>query len=84
MLREGFTPGNAILLFNTDGIKEKWATIENTPGAEIISKPKLTEHRGYGRKGKIRELVSKFYDSDGYILGVNQILPDLRCDLGRP
>lgn len=74
--REGFTPGNAILLFNTDGLEEKWATIENAPGVEIISKPKLTEYPGYGGKGKIRVLVSKFYDADGYILEVNQILSD--------
>ena len=74
--REGFTPGNAILLFNTDGLEEKWATIENAPGIEIISKPKLTEYPGYGGKGKIRVLVSKFYDADGYILEVNQILSD--------
>lgn len=74
--REGFTPGNAILLFNTDGLEEKWAAIENAPGVEIISKPKLTEYPGYGGKGKIRVLVSKFYDADGYILEVNQILTD--------
>ena len=74
--REGFTPGNAILLFNTDGLEEKWPSIENAPGVEIISKPKLTEYPGYGGKGKIRVLVSKFYDADGYILEVNQILRD--------
>ena len=38
--------GNAILLFNTDGRHEKWATIEKAPGAEIISKPNLTEDFG--------------------------------------
>ena len=74
--REGFTPGNAILLFNTDGLEEKWPTIENAPGIEVISKPKLTEYPGYGGVGKIRVLVSKFYDADGYILEVNQILTD--------
>ena len=31
---------------------------------------------GHGGKGKIRVLVSKFYDADGYILEVNQILSD--------
>jgi catechol 2,3-dioxygenase-like lactoylglutathione lyase family enzyme len=74
--REGFTPGNAILLFNTDGLEDKWPTIANAPGVEIISKPKLTEYPGYGGVGKIRVLVSKFYDADGYILEVNQILTD--------
>ena len=30
-------PGNAILLFNTDGLHEKWATIEKAPAVEIIN-----------------------------------------------
>ena len=74
--REGFTPGNAVLLFNTDSLEDKWPIIENAPGVEIISKPKLTEYPGYGGVGKIRVMVSKFYDADGYILEVNQILTD--------
>lgn len=74
--REGFTPGNAILLFNTDGLEEKWQAIENAPGIEIISKPKLSRYPGYGGVGEIRVLVSKFYDADGYILEVNQVLRD--------
>ena len=73
---EGFTPGNAVLIFNTDGLEERWPNIENAPGVEIISKPKLTSYPGYGGKGTIRVLVSKFYDADGYILEVNQILSD--------
>ena len=74
--RDGFTPGNAILLFNTDGLEEKWQAIENAPGIEIISKPKLSRYPGYGGVGEIRVLVSKFYDADGYILEVNQVLRD--------
>ena len=76
MRREGFTPGNATLSFNTDGLWEKWAVVENVPGGEIISKPKHTEYPGYGGKGKIRALMSKFCDADGYNPEVNQILPD--------
>ena len=72
--REGFTPGNAILLFNTDGLEEKWPTIENAPGVEIISKPKLTEYPGYGGVGKILVQASTFYDPDGHILQAAQIL----------
>ena len=74
--REGFTPGNAVLLFNTDSLEDKWPIIETAPGVEIISKPKLTEYPGYGGVGKIRVMVSKFYDADGYILEVNQVLTD--------
>ena len=69
-------PGNAILPLNTNELTEKWATIENAPGVEIISKPNLMEYPRYGGKGEIRALVSKFYGADGYILEVNQILPE--------
>ena len=74
--REGFTPGNAILLFNTERLEEKWPVIINAPGVEVISKPKLTTYPGYGDNPEIRVLVSKFYDADGYILVVNQELRD--------
>ena len=43
---------------------------------EITSKPKLTTYPDCGGMGTISVLVSKFYDSDGYILEVNQILRD--------
>ena len=56
---------------NTDSLEDKWPIIENAPGVEIISKPKLTEYPGYGGVGKIPVMVSKFYDADGYILEVN-------------
>ena len=59
-------------LFKTYGQHE----IENAPGIEIISKPNLSRYPGYGGVGEIRVLVSKFYDADGYILEVNQVLRD--------
>ena len=74
--REGFTPSNAVLLFNIDSLEDKWPIIEHAPGVEIISKPKPTEYPGYSGVGKIRVMVSKYYDADSYILEVNQILTD--------
>lgn len=72
--REGFTPGNAILLFNTSDLEERWPTIATAPGVEVISPPKLTTYPGYGDNGEIRVLVSKFYDADGYLIELNQVL----------
>ena len=72
--REGFTPGNAILLFNTSDLEDRWPRIENAPGVEIIAAPKLTTYPGYGDNGEIRVLVSKFYDADGYLIELNQVL----------
>jgi catechol 2,3-dioxygenase-like lactoylglutathione lyase family enzyme len=74
--REGFTPGNAVLLFNTQALAEKWPLISSASGAEVISNPKLVEYPAYDGVGKIRVMVSSLYDTDGYILEVNQILSD--------
>ena len=70
-------PGTPLTVENVDDPSPAAGQVViNAPGVEIISKPKLTEYPGYGGKGKIRVLVSKFYDADGYILEVNQILSD--------
>ena len=74
--REGFTPGNAILLFNTKDLKTKWKAVERSPGVEIISTPKLTTYPGYGDNPDIAVMVSKFYDPDGYIVELNEIIEE--------
>jgi len=74
--REGFTPGNAVLLFNTQALGEKWASISGASGVEVISEPNLVEYPAYDGVGTIRVMVSSLYDTDGYILEVNQILSD--------
>ena len=71
--REGFTPGNAILLFNTNDLETQWKALERTPGVEVISAPKLTLYPGYGDNPDIAVMVSKFYDPDGYIVELNEI-----------
>ena len=74
--REGFTPGNAILLFNTNDLETQWKAIERTPGVEVISAPKLTLYPGYGDNPDIAVMVSKFYDPDGYIVELNEIIKE--------
>jgi len=74
--REGFTPGNAILLFNTNDLETQWKAVERTPGVEVISAPKLTLYPGYGDKPDIAVMVSKFYDPDGYIVELNEIIKE--------
>ena len=74
--REGFTPGNAILLFNTNDLETQWKAVERTPGVEVISAPKLTVYPGYGDNPEIAVMVSKFYDPDGYIVELNEIIKE--------
>ena len=75
---EGFTPGNSILVFNSNELAESWPLIEKSPGVKIITKPKLTTYPGYGGEGFIRVMVSKFYDPDGFLVEMNQLLDPLK------
>ena len=45
---EGFTPGNSILVFNSNELSESWPLIEKSPGVKIITKPKLTKYPSNG------------------------------------
>ena len=74
---EGFTPGNSILVFNSNELSVSWPLIEKSPGVKIITKPKLTTYPGYGGEGIIRVMVSKFYDPDGFLVEMNQLLDSL-------
>ena len=62
--REGFTPGNAILLFNTERLEEKWPVIINAPGVEVISKSRLEESLVNGKGGDSAGRAKKGNDGD--------------------
>ena len=74
---EGFTPGNSILIFNTTDLDTKWRSIVNKEGIKIISPPKLTKYPSYDGEGVLRVKVSKFYDPDGFLVELNQLLDPL-------
>ena len=74
---EGFTPGNSILIFNTTDLDAKWRSIVNKEGIKIISPPKLTKYPSYDGDGVLRVKVSKFYDPDGFLVELNQLLDPL-------
>jgi catechol 2,3-dioxygenase-like lactoylglutathione lyase family enzyme len=74
---EGFTPGNSILIFNTTDLDAKWRSIVNKEGIKIISPPKLTKYPSYDGEGVLRVKVSKFYDPDGFLVELNQLLDPL-------
>lgn len=75
--REGFTPGNSVVLFNTTELDQRWPAIEKTPGVEVINGPEYTEYPSYDGTGRIRVRVSRFYDPDGFLVEFNQLLDDL-------
>lgn len=72
--REGFTPGNSVVLFNTTELDKRWPLIEKVPGVDIIGGPKYTEYPSYDGTGIIRVNVTRFYDPDGFLVEYNQPL----------
>ena len=72
--KEGFTPGNSVLLFNTTELDERWPLIEAVDGVEVIGGPTYTEYPSYDGTGIIRVNVTRFYDADGFLVEFNQPL----------
>ena len=75
--KEGFTPGNSVVLFNTTELDERWPAIAGVPGVEVINAPAYTEYPSYDGTGIIRVRVSRFYDPDGFLVEFNQLIDDL-------
>lgn len=72
--KEGFTPGNSVLLFNTTELEERWPKIEAVEGVEVIGGPTYTEYPSYDGTSTIRVNVTRFYDADGFLVEYNQPL----------
>lgn len=72
--KEGFTPGNSVLLFNTTELDERWSRIEAAEGVEVIGGPTYTEYPSYDGTSTIRVNVTRFYDADGFLVEFNQPL----------
>jgi catechol 2,3-dioxygenase-like lactoylglutathione lyase family enzyme len=74
VVKEGFTPGHAVVLFNTNDLAAKWPAIRAAPGVEVMSEPALREFPAYNGQGTIRVMVTTFYDADGFLVEFNQPL----------
>ncbi|MYF50380.1 MAG: VOC family protein [Gammaproteobacteria bacterium] len=72
--KEGFTPGNSVLLFNTTQLEERWPKIEAVEGVDVIGGPTYTEYPSYDGSSIIRVNVTRFYDADGFLVEFNQPL----------
>ncbi len=75
--KEGFTPQNIVLLFNSKNQAEQFAKIRKVANIEILGEPTLVEYPSYDGKAPTRVMVSKFYDADGFIVEFNKLLDDL-------
>ena len=78
--REGFTPQNTVLVFNTNDLDSRWEEITDMKSIEIIQEPTITEYPSYDGEDVIRVNVSKFYDPDGYLVELNHIVSGMSKD----
>ncbi|MEM8527696.1 MAG: VOC family protein [Bacteroidota bacterium] len=72
--KTGFAEQNIVLLFNSADLETQFEQIKQLSDVEIISEPKLTQYPSYDGKSKIKVIVSKFYDPDGFLIEFNKLL----------
>jgi len=78
MRKEGFTPGNSVILFNTTEMDKRWPLIEAVPGVEILNGPTYTEYPSYDGSDVIKVNVTRFYDPDGFLVEYNELIDGLK------
>jgi len=76
--KEGFTPGNSVILFNTTEMEKRWPLIEAVPGVEILNGPTYTEYPSYDGSDIIKVNVTRFYDPDGFLVEYNELIDGLK------
>ncbi|WP_350288862.1 VOC family protein [uncultured Croceitalea sp.] len=75
--KEGFTPQNVVLLFNSINQEEQFKKIKELANIEILGEPTLVKYPSYDGKSVTRVMVSKFYDADGFLVEFNKLLDEL-------
>ena len=71
-----FTPGEIVLLFNSNTLDVTFPAAAAAPGVTIIGEPK--ERRYPSPAGEIVVMVSMLTDNDGHTIELNQIISDPR------
>lgn len=71
-----FTPGEIVLLFNSETLDVTFPAAAAAPGVTIIGEPK--ERRYPSPAGDIVVMVSMLVDNDGHTIELNQIISDPR------
>ena len=72
--KTGFAEQNIVLLINSVNLETQFEQIKQLSDVEIISEPKLTQYPSYDGKSKIKVMVSKFYDPDGFMIEFNKLV----------
>lgn len=73
---EPFRPGSIVLLFNTDGLDEKFEKAKASPKVTVIRPPTHRTYPSYDGQSRIPVLSSILVDPDGHVVELNDLLMD--------
>lgn len=71
-----FTPGDIVLLFNSDNLDNAFASASAVSGVVVIGEPHLRKYPSPA--GDIEVMVSMLVDPDGHIVELNRLIRDPR------
>ena len=67
-------PGGVVLVLNTDDVAGRCNAAKAVPGVRFTSEPRLQEYPGRNGGPTIRVMGCNFFDPDGILIEMNQIL----------
>ncbi|MBY0422842.1 MAG: VOC family protein, partial [Parvularculaceae bacterium] len=71
-----FTPGEIVLLFNTENLDDAFSKASKAPGVAVVGAPALRKYPS--PKGDIEVMVSMLTDNDGHTIELNKLIRDPR------
>ena len=69
-------PGGVVLIMNTDDVDARCEAAKSVPGVTFTAEPRLQVYPGRDGGPDIRVRGCNFFDPDGILIEMNQILPD--------
>lgn len=67
-------PGGVVLVMNTDDVEGRCKAAKSVPGVHFTSEPRLQTYPGRNGAPEIRVMGCNFFDPDGILVEMNQIL----------
>lgn len=67
-------PGGVVIVMNTDDVEGRCAAAKEVPGVTFTAEPRLQTYPGRGGGPDIRVMGCNFFDPDGILIEMNQIL----------
>lgn len=67
-------PGDVVLVLNTDDVEGRCAAAKKVPGVTFTAEPRLQVYPGRDGGAEIRVMGCNFFDPDGILIELNQIL----------